>query len=592
MVDVSVLTPVLNEEEHIREVAAKMLAQRFDGTIEFLFIDGDSEDRTVEILRELQRRTSACASSSNPRRSTPVALNIGLANARGAFIARMDAHTLYPEDYLARGVARLRRGGADHVSGPQLAHGDGHLVAPGGAGARHARWAVAGRSSGTRLERRDRGRQRLHRRLAARGAGGARRLGRGLAQRPGLRAGRARSAAAAAASCACRRWARGTSRATASRALARQYWRYGVYRAKTSGAHPESMRRSHLLAPSLALSLAAAILPLGGVRALGRAAVALWCAAVVGVATAEAWRADSALELDASAADVAALPAVFGAMHLAWGFGFLFGCVRFGPPLRALAHLARRAGRERSAAAARRRLRGQLVQAHRGRRLRRPLAGRVHRRRRRCGRAHDPARPARPRAAARPLPRAGPRRVRRPALLPEHAQPGRAARDAALAARVLAAAVRRSTSSGCSAPHPLCLAFAALAALRRKRITLGRAPGLPDLRAHAPPRPPRSCTSPATCSRAPTGCSRAARPTVVVGPDLARNYSRAPPPAADLGVARARLRHRRPGRGGRPALGRRADGAERRPARDREEPAAARRRARRSSTRTAPTGAS
>ena len=69
---------------------------------------------------------------------------------------------------------------------------------------------------------------------------------------------------------------------------------------------------------------------------------ALWCAAVVGVAMAETWRADSTLEFDASAADVAALPAVFGAMHLAWGFGFLFGCVRFGPPLRALRYLVRR----------------------------------------------------------------------------------------------------------------------------------------------------------------------------------------------------------------------------------------------------------
>ena len=36
-------------------------------------------------------------------------------------------------------------------------------------------------------------------------------------------------------------------------------------------------------------------------------------------------------------------------------------------------------------------------------------------------------------------------------------------------------------------------------------------------------------------------------PTVVVGPDLAANFSARPPPAADLGVARARLRHRRPG---------------------------------------------
>jgi succinoglycan biosynthesis protein ExoA len=71
MVDVSVLTPVLNEEEHIREVAGKMLAQRFDGTIEFLFIDGDSEDRTAEILHELQREDERVRILKNPRRSTP-----------------------------------------------------------------------------------------------------------------------------------------------------------------------------------------------------------------------------------------------------------------------------------------------------------------------------------------------------------------------------------------------------------------------------------------------------------------------------------------------------------------------------------------
>ena len=78
-VDVSVLTPVLNEEEHIREAAAKMLSQRFNGTIEFIFIDGASEDRTVEILRELARSDSRVRILDNPRRSTPSSLNIGLA---------------------------------------------------------------------------------------------------------------------------------------------------------------------------------------------------------------------------------------------------------------------------------------------------------------------------------------------------------------------------------------------------------------------------------------------------------------------------------------------------------------------------------
>jgi succinoglycan biosynthesis protein ExoA len=339
MVDVSVLTPVLNEEEHIREVAAKMLAQRFDGTIEFLFIDGDSEDRTAEILRELQRDDDRVRILPNPRRSTPVGLNIGLANARGAFIARMDAHTLYPEDYLARGVARLRRGGADHVSGPQLAHGDGTwsrrvalaLETPLGRGGAEFRQASNGEIEV------DSGFTGVWPRSVLEAHGGwdedwHNDQDSELAARIRGRGGRI--------VCLPEMGARYIPRDSLV-ALARQYWRYGLYRAKTSGAHPESMRRSHLLAPSLAGSLAAAILPLGRLRQLGRAAVALWCAAVVGVAMAEAWRADTA-DLDASVGDVAALPAVFGAMHLAWGFGFLFGCVRFGPPVRALAHLARR----------------------------------------------------------------------------------------------------------------------------------------------------------------------------------------------------------------------------------------------------------
>lgn len=340
MVDVSVLTPVLDEEEHIGEVAAKMLAQRFDGTIEFLFIDGASEDRTAEILRELQRSDPRVGILQNPLRSTPAGLNIGLAHARGAFIARMDAHTLYPEDYLARGVARLRRGDADHVSGPQLAHGDGTWsrrvalaletrLGRGGAQFRQASDGEIEVDSGftgvwprSVLEAHSGWDEDWHNdqdsELAARIRGSGGRI-----------------------LCLPEMSAKYIPRDSLT-ALARQYWRYGVYRAKTAGAHPESMRRSHLLAPSLALSLAAAILPLGRARRLGRAAVALWFAAVVGVATAEAWRGDTSMELDATPADVAALPAVFGAMHLAWGFGFLFGCVRFGPPLRAFAHLTRR----------------------------------------------------------------------------------------------------------------------------------------------------------------------------------------------------------------------------------------------------------
>lgn len=41
-IDVSVLVPVLNEEEHIRESVRAMQAQEFEGEVEFLFADGGS----------------------------------------------------------------------------------------------------------------------------------------------------------------------------------------------------------------------------------------------------------------------------------------------------------------------------------------------------------------------------------------------------------------------------------------------------------------------------------------------------------------------------------------------------------------------
>jgi GT2 family glycosyltransferase len=338
-VDVSVLTPVLNEEAHIREAAARMLAQRFDGSIEYLFIDGKSQDRTVEILRQLQRADPRVRILENPRQTTPVALNIGLSEARGEYVARMDAHTLYPEDYLAHGVARLRQGGAAHVSGPQVAHGDGRwsrrialaLDTRLGTGSAQFRHALE-----TEIEV-DSGFTGVWPRSVLEAHQGWDEEW--LNDQDSELAARIR-ASGGRILCLPEMEARYIPR-DSLRGLVRQYWRYGSYRAKTSGAHPESMRRSHLLPPSLALALAASGLPLRGLRRVARGGLGLWCAAVVGVTAAEAWRKTREVERTRPA-DIPALPAVFGAMHLAWGFGFLAGCVRFGPPLRALAHIARR----------------------------------------------------------------------------------------------------------------------------------------------------------------------------------------------------------------------------------------------------------
>ncbi len=334
-VDVSVLVPVLDEERHIRETVAAMQAQRFDGTVELLFADGGSQDRTREILAELAERDPRIRVLDNPRRRTASGLNVCLREARGEYVARMDAHTFYADRYLQAGVQRLRRGDTDWVSGPAIPR-------PTGAVSRAVALALAswlGRGGSRKWsENPEQDEEReldtgvfggVWRRSTVLDAGGwderwpinqdsemaSRFLGRGarlvcLPEMAGHYVPR-----------------------DSLRALGRQYFRYGYYRARTFRRHPQSMRVSHLIAPALSCALLAALLGPRPLRRLARPAVVAYLGAVAATATNAARRSG---EREAGALLVAVLPA----MHLGWGFGTLVGALRFGPPLQALVMLA------------------------------------------------------------------------------------------------------------------------------------------------------------------------------------------------------------------------------------------------------------
>lgn len=333
-VGVSVLTPTLNEEAHIVDTVRCLQAQRLDRPVEFLFVDGRSDDGTRSVLERLSADDPRIRILDNPRRGIPFALNIGLEEARGEFVARMDAHTLYPPDYLARGLERLRGGDVEWVSGPQLPHGEGgwsHRIALalgtrlgiGGATFRTARRETDVDAGYTGIWRRE---------TLLRHGGWDERW---PINEDGELAARIRESGGRIV-CIPEMAALYVPR-DSLRALARQYWRYGTYRAKTCRAHPESMRRSHLLPPALTLALVIALLPGGRSRRLARAGIAGYLAALLATA---------ASRLRVRARDACWLPVVLATMHLSWGTGFLTGTLRFGPPLRAIALLvAARRGR-------------------------------------------------------------------------------------------------------------------------------------------------------------------------------------------------------------------------------------------------------
>ena len=329
---VSVLVPVLNEEAHLRDAAARMLGQRYDGEIELLFIDGGSEDRSGEILAELAAADPRVRVLANPARRTPQALNIGLKAATGEVVCRMDAHTHYPDGYLETGVRRLLAGGAISVSGPQIAVGRGTwsnrvalaLQTPLGVGEARFRLGADDEfevdTGFTGMWRRDT--------LEAHGGWDEEWLidqDHELAVRLTAAGGTHICVPAMAAEYIPR---------DSLKKLARQYWWYGFFKVKTIRRHPHSMRPSHALPPGLAGTVLVAAAGPRVLRRPARAGLTLYAAAL--------GRATVRMRGRAPAKDVAWLPAVFATMHLSYGFAFLWASLKMGPPVRAFADVARR----------------------------------------------------------------------------------------------------------------------------------------------------------------------------------------------------------------------------------------------------------
>jgi GT2 family glycosyltransferase len=340
-IDVSVLVPTLDEERFIADCTQRMRAQTFDGTVEFLFIDGGSQDGTRDYLEQLAREDDRVHLLDNPARRTPNALNVGLAAARGEFVARMDAHTFYPPEYLAAGVARLREGGVAWVSGPALPHGVGTwsrrvalgMDSPIGIGG-----ATFRRLRETEFEV-DTGFTGMLRRDTLRALGG---WDEGWPiNQDGELAGRVRASGGLIV--CLPQMASGLVPRDSLRALARQYARYGFYRVKTSRRHPATLRRTHVAPPALVLTLLVAATGRGPARPARLAGAAYVLVLLAGAAR---------MRKRAPLADVATLPLVWSVMHLAWGGGFVAGCLRMGPPVSAIVTALlgpRRAARVRAA---------------------------------------------------------------------------------------------------------------------------------------------------------------------------------------------------------------------------------------------------
>ena len=107
---VSVVIPTLEEAGDIAGCIAAIAAQDYPlAAIEVIVVDGCSADDTVATARHAAAGVGFARMTvvESPRRRTSISLNLGLVEATGTYLVRVDARARVPSDYVRRCVEIL-----------------------------------------------------------------------------------------------------------------------------------------------------------------------------------------------------------------------------------------------------------------------------------------------------------------------------------------------------------------------------------------------------------------------------------------------------------------------------------------------------
>ena len=120
---ISVIIPVLNEQNHLAAAVKSVLGQKYAGDIEVLLALGPSRDNTNQVAAELAAADKRIRLIDNPRGLTTVGLNEAVRQSKYSVIVRIDAHSEPAAGYLQNGVRVLLERKADLVGGIMDAKG-------------------------------------------------------------------------------------------------------------------------------------------------------------------------------------------------------------------------------------------------------------------------------------------------------------------------------------------------------------------------------------------------------------------------------------------------------------------------------------
>ena len=104
----SIIIPVLNEEKFIEDCIESVIDNTNDiEKMEVIIVDGGSKDNTVEIVKRISSDHKNITLLHNPKKITPISLNLAINESSGEFIVRLDAHAIYSKNYVNKCIQIL-----------------------------------------------------------------------------------------------------------------------------------------------------------------------------------------------------------------------------------------------------------------------------------------------------------------------------------------------------------------------------------------------------------------------------------------------------------------------------------------------------
>ena len=117
---------VYNEEDFIDKAIDSILKQDIGNyDLEIIIVDGNSTDKTRDIVKNLIKENPLIHFIDNPDRIVPIGFNRALSICKGSIIIRLDGHAAMKSNYVNQCLKALENTGADCVGGPIVNSSDG-----------------------------------------------------------------------------------------------------------------------------------------------------------------------------------------------------------------------------------------------------------------------------------------------------------------------------------------------------------------------------------------------------------------------------------------------------------------------------------